>query len=414
MKQQIIENINNPENLERLYRENRQEFSESFAEIADGYNSELVGFWKVRLANENTTRSKGLLWVDLSVALAIALITGLLVKLPDFFEGIVDETFYIRNLAIVVFNGIIVYTLWQNRISGWKRLLAYGMTIVALIIYSNLLPHRDSDSINLVFIHLPLLLWCLFGLAFVSFDYRNKPKRVEFIRFNGELAVMTGLILIAGVLFSVVTVGLFSAINMNIEEVFMKNAAIFGGVAAPIISYCLIKIYPSITRKVAPVIARIFSPLVLITLAVYLVSMIFSPKSIMEDRNALMIFNVMLLAVVAIIVFSISELDKSRKKDRNVLVLLLLATLAIVTNLIALVAISARISHGLTPNRTVVLASNILILINLVLLARDLFLSYFRDKETERVEQTMAGYLNIYFYWTLVVIFILPFAFGFR
>ena len=142
MKQQIIENINSPENLERLYRENRQEFSESFAEIADGYNSELVGFWKVRLANENTTRSKGLLWVDLSVALAIALITGLLVKLPDFFEGIVDETFYIRNLAIIVFNGIIVYTLWQNRISGWKRLLAYGMTIVS----SAFMPSPSSQA----------------------------------------------------------------------------------------------------------------------------------------------------------------------------------------------------------------------------------------------------------------------------
>lgn len=53
MKQQIIENIVNPDNLERLYRDNKQEFRKSFSEISNDYDTELVRYWKIRLAPES-------------------------------------------------------------------------------------------------------------------------------------------------------------------------------------------------------------------------------------------------------------------------------------------------------------------------------------------------------------------------
>jgi uncharacterized membrane protein len=170
-------------------------------------------------------------------------------------------------------------------------------------------------------IHSPLLLWCLFGLSFISFGYKNTGKRIEFIRFNGEFITMTGLILIAGGLFSAITIGLFSVIDMDIENFYFENIALTGGVAIPIVSFYLIRLYPDLTSRIAPVIARVFTPLVLITLVVYLGSLIFSESRILEDRDLLLLFNVMLLAVMGIIVFSVSELDKSRERDINVLIL---------------------------------------------------------------------------------------------
>ena len=58
MKQRIIENLNNPDNLEKLYRDNKQDFSKSFEEIQDDNTSELVRFWKLRLSPELTTEIK--------------------------------------------------------------------------------------------------------------------------------------------------------------------------------------------------------------------------------------------------------------------------------------------------------------------------------------------------------------------
>ena len=412
MQKRIIENINNPENLEKLYLENKQDFCKSFGEISDDYNSDLVRFWKIRLASESEIKTTGFLKLDLMIVIILSLVTGFLVKLPAFFTQINEEFFYTRNLAIIVFNGIILFTFWQNRNFDKKRIIMYGLIILILSLFIIFLPNTESDSITLSLIHVPLFLWCLFGLSFISFDYKNTVKRIEFIRFNGEFLIMTGLILIAGGLLTGITIGLFSVINMNIENFYLEYIAVFGGVAAPIISFYLIRLYPNITNKITPVIARVFTPLVLITLVIYLISMIFSTSNILEDRDLLLLFNVMLLAVLAIIVFSISELDKSKEKNVNVFILFLLATLAIVINSIALIAIISRITNGLTPNRTVVLVSNILIFINLILIAKNLYKSYFKNKQLDSVEQTVAKYLTIYAVWTIIVIFILPFVFG--
>jgi hypothetical protein len=411
MKQQIIENINKPDGLEKLYRDNKQDFRNAFTEISDDYPSDLVEFWKIRLAPENLPATKGFLKMDLLVIMLLTFVTGLLVKLPEIFPGIDQEFFYERDLAIIVFNGIILFAFWQNKIFDKKRLVIYGLIIVVLCLFMNLLPNIESDSVVLSMIHVPLFLWCLFGLTYISFDYNNTDKRIDFIRFNGEFIIMTGLILFAGGLLTGITIGLFSVIKMNIEQFYLEYVAVFGGVAAPIVSYYLIRLYPNLTNNIAPVIARVFTPLVLITLVVYLVSLVFSTSKILEDRDLLILFNVMLIAVMAIIVFSISELDKSKVKDFNVLILFFLSILAILINSIALVAIITRVTYGITPNRIVVLISNFLIFVNLILLSKRLFKAYFKGSQLNLVEQTVAKYLTVYAVYTIIVIFILPFVF---
>ena len=138
MKQQIIDNLNNPDNLEKLYRDNKQDFSKAFAEVSKDYNSDLVQFWRIRLAPEKEPESNGFLKMDLLVVIILSLVTGLLVKLPDIFSQIDKEAFYSRDLAIIVFNGIILYSFWQNRIFDIKKILFYSFTILILLLFVNL------------------------------------------------------------------------------------------------------------------------------------------------------------------------------------------------------------------------------------------------------------------------------------
>ncbi len=414
MKQKIIDNIHDPDILEALYRENRQEFSKAFAEVSETVDTELVKFWKIRLAPERVKEAAGFNRRDLIIVLLLSLVTGLLVKLPAIFCGIHEEAFYKRDLAIIIFNGIILYTFWQSRSFTGKRLMFYGAVMLVMLLFVNFLPYSASDSIVLSFIHIPLFLWCLFGLVFIGFDFQVIGKRISFIRFNGELLIMMGLILIAGGILAAVTMGLFHAIKMDIEKFYFDWVVTMGAAAIPIVAFYLLRLYPNITNRLAPVIAIVFTPLVLITLAVYLTVMLVSTDKLLADRNLLILFNAMLLGVMVIIVFSVSELDKLKEKNFNVLVLFLLALLAIVINGIALMAITSRVLTGLTPNRTIVLVSNILIFVNLILIAKNLFLSWFRRNPIERVEEVVARYLTVYTAWTLIVIFVLPFVFRFR
>jgi hypothetical protein len=414
LEDEILRNNENPGQLETLYRKNKQEFVKALHSISEDQDSDLLRFWRIRLNMDSVIKSPGFLKQDLLVIFLLTLFSGTLLKLPVLFSWIPEEFFFTRNLAIIVFNAIIVYTFWQKGIRNTKSILIYGFILLILTPYLNLLPNRESDSIMLALIHAPMLMWCLFGLSYMAFDCRNLEKRIDFIRYNGEFITIAGLLMIAGGFFSALTIGLFSAIKMSIEAFYVDYVAVFGGVAIPMVSLYLIHVYPDLTNKIAPVIARVFTPLVLIAMTVYLVSLPFSESKILEDRDLLILFNGMLLAVLALIVFSISELDKSRDRNVNVLILFLLAALAIVINSIALIAIITRIAEGLTPNRTVVLVSNVLVFINLILIARNLFRSFFDKEKLYSVDETVAKYLNLYAAWIVVVIFILPFAFGFK
>ncbi len=231
-------------------------------------------------------------------------------------------------------------------------------------LYVNLLPAGEkSDSIILTYIHLPLFLWCLYGVIFIDFDLKERSKRIDYLKYNGDLAILTLLILIGGGVLTAVTIGLFSAIDLHIENFYMENIAIIGLVASPIVATHIIRNYPAIADKLAPIIARIFSPLVLITLLVYLIFMIVTGKDPYNDRDFLLVFNLMLMGVMAIVVFSVAGITTQKKQRFNEWTLFILSLLTLTIDLVALSAIIYRVGEfGFTPNRTAVLGSNLLIL----------------------------------------------------
>jgi hypothetical protein len=416
MTDKIKENINNPEELERLYREDRKSFESDFKIVnSEVEKSELLRFWQIRLDYEITsTKTKKLLWSDILILIVSCIISGFLIKIPTLFDvDLHNFFFYEKNAGTIVFLGLTIYTIWTKRIFEQKKLLITILAFLIPIIYINLLPSdKNSDSINLAYIHLVLLMWCIYGLVYIGFDIKDKSKRIEFIRHNGDLAIMGALILIAGGILTGITIGLFSAINIHIQKFYMDNVVMIGLVSAPIVTKYIIENYLTLTNKIAPIIAGIFSPLVLITLVIYLIAIVVSGKDPYNDRDFLLIFNIMLLGVMGIIVFSVSETSIKRKQKLNEMLLFILSIITLIINLIALSAIFYRLGeYGITPNRLAVLGSNILIFGNLVLIMIDLYKINFKKSEIEKVGLTISKYLPVYILWILIVIFAFPLFF---
>ncbi len=419
MEEKIKENINNPEELEKLYRDDRKSFESGFGKVySEMENSESVKFWKARLDYDKTPyKIKKFTRSDIFIMIASCLITGFLIKIPSLLNiNLTDFFFYEKNAGIIVFLGLTIYAVWINRISGQKKLLIILSAFLIPIIYINLLPsNRNSDSINLAYIHLPLLMWCIYGLIFIDFNFNDKSKRIEYIKHNGDLAVLGAIILIAGGILTWITIGLFSAINISIEKFYMNNVVFIGLVSAPIVATFIINNYTTLTNKIAPIIANIFSPLILLTLIIYLVAIAISGKDPYTDRNFLLIFNLMLIGVMSIIVFSISETSIHRKQKFNEMILFILSIITLIIDLIALSAIFYRLGeYGVTPNRLAVLGSNILIFGNLILIMIDLYKINFKKSEIAEVGLTISKYLPVYIIWILIVIFGFPVLFGMR
>jgi hypothetical protein len=414
MRDEILNNLSNPRQLEKLYRDNKTAFKREFNLVyPDIKETTTAQIWRERLNFENEEISWGSNR-ELIFVIITAFIAGLIAKIPEF-SSISPEYFYPRHIAFIVFPLLTAYFAWKQKVSTGKILMATAVILLS-VIYINFLPDRiTSDTLILACIHLPLFLWSVLGFTFVGDKLKNLQRRLEFLRYNGDLVVITTIILIAGAIMTGITLGLFSLIDIDIEEFYTEYIVTFGLAAAPIIGTFLVQTNPQLVNKVSPVIARVFTPLVLVTLVFYLGAVIFTGKDPYNDREFLIIFNLLLIGVMALILFSIAEISKNSGSKTGTFMLLALSLVTIIINGIALSAILFRISEwGITPNRLAVLGGNILILVNLLIVTYRLYKATKNKNETENVENSIASFLPVYTIWTILVTFVFPILFNFE
>ena len=414
MKEEITNNLDNPKQLEKLYRDDKTAFKRAFNLIyPDNKDKPTVQVWNERLNFENEEISWGLN-KELIFTIFAVFIAGLLSEIPNFVK-IEPEYFYPRNIAFIVFPLLIAYFLWVQKIQNKKIIATISSIILISVVYINILPNNpESHTLILACIHLPLFLWTVLGFSFVSDNLKNYQRRLDFLRFNGDLIVMTTIILIAGAVLAGITIGLFTLIDINAEKFYFQHVVVCGLAASPIVGTYLVQTNPHLVNKVSPVIAKVFTPLVLVTLVVYLLAIIGTGKDPYNDRDFLIVFNLLLVGVMAIIFFSIAETSKNSTTIVGILLLLALSLVTVIVNGIALSAILYRISEwGITPNRLAVLGSNILILTNLLLVAYRLFKSVKDRNQIEYVEKSIASFLPVYGLWAILVTFIFPLLFNF-
>ena len=413
----IKENLDNPIELERLYRSDKKAFERTFQKIfPEIEGNALAGYWKIRLAEDiEKDLFSGIMRYDIFAVVVSCFIAAFLIKTPTWF-GFDSETshFLQRNALWIAFMGLSLHTILTNKRFNTRKLIYTCLAFIVPLVYINLLPVLPSShTLILVYMHIPLLLWAIFGLVYIDWNFTDKERRMEFIKYNGEMAVLGAIILAAGGALTGITIGLFEVIDIQIETFYMNYIVTMGLVSAPILTACIVRFFPAISNKIPPIIARIFSPLLLITLVVFLTSFAISGKNPYEDRDFLLVFNLLLVGVMALIVFSVSETAGVAKQRFNELVLLKLSVITLLVNLVALSAILYRLGeYGFTPNRTAVLGSNLLIFIHLAWIAVKLFKVYFRKAKIKGVENTIATFLPVYVAWTIVVVFLFPLIFG--
>ena len=413
-RSEILTKIDNPKELEKLYQDNKTAFKKEFnllyPELTD---NKLADYWQERLNYESSEISWGSN-KQLIFAIIASLLAGFIAKLPALLN-INEESFYQRNAAFIIFPILTTYFIWRNGISI-KKIVFAGVAFLIALIFINLLPaDNKSDTLLLSCIHLPLFLWAVLGFSYVGDNIRSYNKRIDFLRYNGDLVIMTGLLMIAGGILTAITIGLFGLIGFKIEKFYTDYIVICGLGAVPIVATYITQTNPHLVNKVSPVIAKIFSPLVLITLVVYLVAILFSGKNPYKDRDFLMIFNFLLIGVMAIILFSVAETFKKNENRTDSFILFALSIVTVIVNGIALSAILFRISEwGITPNRLAVLGGNILMLTNLLIVTFKLFKNVSKKADISEVESSISMFLPVYILWTIIVTFIFPLIFHFK
>ena len=414
MKNLITENITDPVKLEQLYRSEPAAFTQAFRAVYPEIKSELSAqFWHERLENSAFEISWGGLkdWVFVGV---VALFVAFFMQLPDLF-AISHDLYFPRNMSFIAMSGLAVYFASRQGLRWNQVLVPLGLVIFS-VLFVNLLPDNPvSNTLILTCIHLPILMWLLVGYIYSGANLNIESRRIEFLRFHGDLLVMSAIILLAGGLFTALTINLFGLIGIKIEDFYFRYLIVSALPTVPLLATVFVQQNPTLVNKISPVIARIFTPLVTVMLVIFLGAFSYSGKDPYNDREFLLIFNAILIGVMALLLFSVSEATKDTGSRFNRVILVVLAFLAIINNGIALSAIAFRlIELGLTPNRIAVLGSNVLVLLNLIFVTRQLLGLLKGQKNLADVEASMTRFLPYYALWAAIVSFVFPIVFSFQ
>ncbi|QGY41690.1 hypothetical protein GM415_16690 [Pseudodesulfovibrio cashew] len=407
IRKDIEKLIDDPEGLERLYRKDSRAFSNAYQGVLAVYpESVLLRAWHARLSFDQG-RGSSLSGVGWTLMIILGLLAGSLLKIPAWTP--VSFSFFMSRYAdFIPFFSMLCFTLYLKG-AGWRFSTLVLSITGAAAIYITVLPESWDNTFALSCLFMPCFLWCLYGVARMGTDWRSPDERLKYLAFFGELVIHAGLFLLGGGILLLLAFGLFSFLGLPTDWV-GEYVAIYGVAAIPMVAAWATDTY-SAARRLTPLLARIFSPLLLLLIISYMVAMAMNLRELFDDRDTLLLYNVLLLCVLGTVVYIMAgRREYGEQRHVTIMVTIMLAA-TVVLDLIGIAAILWRIfeyDEGLTANRLTILGSNLLVFFNLAFLCRGYF-RHWRGKGTiSEVETVMARYLSCYAVWACFMVFAVP------
>ena len=364
-----------------------------------------------------TTRMETLVVIGLAAA------AGMAVKLPELFgyphigsgEGLFDSKApYFPNLSLFVFPFLAGYFAWKRRLNraGCVR-LALAFAMAALVV--NAFPFTPAGHTwALAGLHLPIALWLAVGVAYTGGRWRDGRRRMDFVRFSGELFIYYVLMALGGGVLTGFTVGMFAAIGADAKWFATQWLLPCGAMGAVIVGAWLVEAKQSVIENMAPVLTRLFTPLFAAVLLAFLVTMVWTGSGIDVKREVLIGFDLLLALVLGLLLYAVSARDPHAPPDAFDALQFLLVVSALVVDGVALAAIAGRISEfGFSPNRVAALGENLILLVNLTWSAW-LYARFLSGRGPfSALERWQTDYLPVYAAWAGFVVLAFPPLFGY-
>jgi len=357
---------------------------------------------------------------DAAVAVGLAVAAAVAIKVPELFGRPLpgaDDThlpFYSRNLSLFVLPLLAVYFAWKRRLDAPLRPWA-ALPFVAGALIVNLVPFAPGGYTEvLAVLHLPIALWLGVGFAYAGGAWHDHAHRMNFLRFSGEWFIYYALIAFGGGVLTAFTAFVFRAIGMDVEYLLGSWVVPCGAVGAVLIAAWLVEAKQSVIENMAPVLTRLFTPLFVLLLLSFLVTMLWTGSAIDVEREVLIGFDLLLALVLGLVLYAISARDPGAPPGAFDALQLVLVAAALIVDILALWAIAARISSfGFSPNKVAALGENVILLVNLAG-AAGLYARFLKGRAPfAALERWQTAYLPVYAIWAWVVVALFPVIFGY-
>ncbi|NCC77429.1 MAG: DUF4153 domain-containing protein, partial [Clostridia bacterium] len=272
MKEIILANLEAPPALEQLFRQDPDAFRQAFPEARkQAPESIVLAVWQERLTAQEASSEAKSPWLtrDLRLTLVLAVLAGLCTRVILYFT--LEQAIAPVNVLFGIAPFLAAFFAVTHQPQKKLLVILVGL-FLGTVIYFNILPREETDSIIMAYLHLPVFLWVVLGLAFTGNDHRQTGARLAYIRFNGEFAIVYATFAISGMILTALTLMLFELAlpDHDIAKYYMENVVVFGAAALSLVATYLVTTQLKLAKTMAPWIARIFGPLVFLTLLAYL------------------------------------------------------------------------------------------------------------------------------------------------
>ena len=425
-----------PQQLEQLYQDAcSSDQAAAFRAALDACyeaapDNVLLSAWHYRLqplAEERPRPGRKINW---PAAIPLSLLTGLILWAISDIDGFLVHNsvpqLFLWWSPIATFSALIFLALTARQRTRLAAALGLGVLAAAAYVVG-LAPAFRADWASkqyliLALIHIPLLCWVALGIFTLGLR-SSAADRFAFLIKSLEVIIVAGLYLGAGVVFGVITVGMFSALGITLPELLLRLIAAGGFGLLPVLALATVydpTVAPAAQNfeqglsKFIATMMRLLLPLTLAVLAVYVLVIPFNFFAPFENRDVLIVYNVMLFAIIGLLMGATpiqgAELSPELQKYLR-LGILVVAGLTVLVSGYALAAVVYRTFQGeLTPNRLTVIGWNS---INIGILLQLLITQLRRGREgwIEGLHAVFSQATNAYLAWGLFLVIALPLLF---
>lgn len=349
---------------------------------------------------------------ELAVVLALAVGAGLAFKAG--LTWIDDEGALARNAGLLVAPFVAAYFAWKRRLSV-RTLGALAAAYAVLAVVLNVYPYEPEGSTEvLAALHAPVVLWVLVGIAYAAGRWRSDGRRMDFVRFTGELAIYYTLIGLGGGVLLGLTASVLQLVGIDVDTAFSQWVMPFAAPGALLVAAWLVEAKKNVVENIAPVLTRVFTPLTIVMLLAVLVALAAAGGFVEVDRDLLIAMDGILVLVLSLLLYSISARDPLAPPGVFDALQLVLVVLALAVDALLLTAMVTRIAEfGTSPNKVAALGLNLLLLVHLTR-AGWLTGAFLRHRAPfAACERWQTRYLPVYGVWAAVVVVAFPPLFGF-
>lgn len=347
-------------------------------------------------------------------AVAFAFLAAVMIKVPLVFGlSFADHGFFSRNLGLFALGPLAAYFCWIRRMTWRESLVVLGSFGAGALAANGFGYPADSMLTLLTAIHLPIALWLVVGFAHADGRWFSATGRMDFIRFTGEWFIYYVLFALGGGVLCGLALGVFAAIGLDVSSVVTEWVLPAGAMGAVIISAWLVEAKQSVVENMAPVLARVFTPLFVVLLVAFVGGALWTQSALQIERELLIVFDLLLALVLGLVIFTISARETATGPGWNDRLQLVLITISLLVDILVLISIGSRIlDYGFSANKTAALGENLILMVNLAVSAW-LLMGFLRGrKDFEKLSRWQTSYLDVYAVWACLVVVIFPFLFA--